>query len=95
MQVAAAPLPRKTREIQNVIIDSTRWNGFKFRNDDIVISTYGKSGTTWTQQIVGELIFRGTASAVFASGSLRGWMLDSFLSNRSWRGSQYSSIAGS
>jgi aryl sulfotransferase len=67
MQVAAAPLPRKTREIQNVIIDSTRWNAFKFRNDDIVIATYGKSGTTWTQQIVGELIFRGTASAVFAS----------------------------
>ena len=73
MQVAAAPLPRKTREIQNVIIDSTRWNAFKFRNDDIVISTYGKSGTTWTQQIVGELIFRGTASAVFA-GAVSPWV---------------------
>lgn len=67
MQPASGALPRKTHEIQNVTCDSTRWNGFKFRADDIIIATYGKSGTTWTQQIVGELIFRGTKPAVFAS----------------------------
>jgi aryl sulfotransferase len=51
--------PRKTREIQNHHIDSTRWNGFPFREDDIVIATWAKSGTTWTQQIVSQLIFGG------------------------------------
>ena len=35
------------------------WNGFAFRDDDIVIGTYAKSGTTWTQQIVGQLVFEG------------------------------------
>ncbi len=39
--------------------DSTMWNDFKFRNDDIIISTYAKSGTTWLQQIVSQLIFNG------------------------------------
>ena len=52
-------LPVKTREIHNHHMDSTIWNDFAFRDDDIVISTYGKSGTTWTQQIVGQLVFGG------------------------------------
>ena len=30
-----------------------------FRDDDIVICTWSKSGTTWTQQIVGQLLFGG------------------------------------
>ena len=51
--------PRKTRELQNHHMDSTVWNDFRFRPDDVVISTYGKAGTTWTQQIVGQLIFGG------------------------------------
>jgi aryl sulfotransferase len=48
--------PEKTREIQTAICDSTRWNGFAFRDDDVVIATWGKSGTTWMQQIVGQLV---------------------------------------
>lgn len=51
--------PRKTRELHNHHIDSTIWNDFAFRPDDVIISTYAKSGTTWTQQIVGQLIFKG------------------------------------
>jgi aryl sulfotransferase len=51
--------PTKTREIQNHHMDSTIWNRFKFRPDDVIISTYAKSGTTWTQQIVSQLIFKG------------------------------------
>jgi len=42
--------------------DSTVWEDFKFRNDDIVIATYAKSGTTWMQQILGQLIFNGDPS---------------------------------
>ena len=51
--------PRKTRDIHNHHFDSTIWDAFEFRDDDIVIGTYAKSGTTWTQQIVGQLIFQG------------------------------------
>ena len=51
--------PRKTRELMNHHMDSTIWNHFKFRDDDIVVATYAKSGTTWTQQIVGQLVFAG------------------------------------
>ncbi|MFA6018184.1 MAG: sulfotransferase domain-containing protein [Patescibacteria group bacterium] len=35
------------------------WNGFPFREDDICIASYAKSGTTWLQQIVAQLIFSG------------------------------------
>ena len=49
----------KTREVHNNHMDSTIWNDFQFRDDDIVIATYGKSGTTWLQQIVSQLIFNG------------------------------------
>jgi aryl sulfotransferase len=49
--------PVKTRELHNHHFDSTMWNGFAFRDDDIVIATYAKSGTTWMQQIISQLIF--------------------------------------
>src|SRR5215471_17528400 len=41
--------PKKTRELQNTLFDSTRWNDFKFRDGHIIVATWGKSGTTWTQ----------------------------------------------
>ena len=59
MTAAEMPWPKKNREIQSAVMDSTRWNGFAFRDDDIVIATWPKSGTTWMQQIVSQLIFRG------------------------------------
>ncbi|SON56840.1 Glycolipid sulfotransferase [Hartmannibacter diazotrophicus] len=59
MHIASDLQPRKQREMQNHHFDSTIWNNFQFRSDDIVIGTYAKSGTTWTQQIVGQLIFNG------------------------------------
>jgi aryl sulfotransferase len=52
-------LPQKTREIHNHHFDSTIWNDLEFRDDDIVIGTYAKSGTTWVQQIVAQLLFDG------------------------------------
>ena len=51
--------PVKTREFNNHHFDSTIWNEFRFRDDDIIISTYAKSGTTWMQQIVAQLLFNG------------------------------------
>jgi aryl sulfotransferase len=37
--------------------DSARWDGFPFRDGDIVISTRSKSGTTWMQMICALLVF--------------------------------------
>jgi aryl sulfotransferase len=51
--------PVKQRELDKWVIDSRRWNNFPFRDDDIVIATWAKSGTTWLQQIVSQLIFAG------------------------------------
>lgn len=59
MSTHAIAWPRKTREIHNNHMDSTAWNDLVFRDDDIVIGTYAKSGTTWTQQIVAQLLFNG------------------------------------
>jgi aryl sulfotransferase len=53
------PWPVKSRELVHWVVDSTRWNGFDFRDDDIVIGTWSKAGTTWMQQIVGQLVFNG------------------------------------
>lgn len=43
-------------------MDSTRWDAYSPRDDDIVISTSIKSGTTWMQVIVRELIVQGLDS---------------------------------
>jgi aryl sulfotransferase len=48
--------PKKTRELHNHHFDSTIWNDLKFRDDDIVVATYGKAGTTWMQQIIGQML---------------------------------------
>ncbi|KAI1267786.1 P-loop containing nucleoside triphosphate hydrolase protein [Xylariaceae sp. FL1019] len=55
------PVPVKTRELQNHHMDSRIWNDFKFRPDDIIISTWAKSGTTWLQQIVSQLLNSGNS----------------------------------
>ena len=52
-------VPRKTRELHSHHFDSTIWNDLRFRDDDIVISTYAKSGTTWMQQIIAQMLFGG------------------------------------
>jgi len=69
-------LPRKTREFHNHHFDSTIWNDFEFRDGDIVIGTYAKSGTTWVQQIVSQLLFDGaeeleTADEIWLTSSTR------------------------
>jgi aryl sulfotransferase len=51
--------PIKGRELHTQLFVSTTWNDFIFREDDIVISTWSKSGTTWVRQIVAQLLFDG------------------------------------
>ena len=48
-------MPVKTREMHSHHFDSTIWNDFEFRDDDIIVSTYAKAGTTWMQQIISQL----------------------------------------
>lgn len=43
--------------VSNLLYNSARWDGFSFRDGDIVIATPGKCGTTWIQRIVSLLIF--------------------------------------
>lgn len=57
---AEIPWPQKRRDIHNHHMDSTVWDGFRFRDGDVVIATYGKSGSTWMQQIVSQLLFDGS-----------------------------------
>ena len=45
------------RVYRGFISDSTRWHRFGFRDDDIIITTPSKCGTTWLQTIVGSLVF--------------------------------------
>jgi aryl sulfotransferase len=51
-------LPERTHTYQNHHMDSTRWDYFSPRPDDIVIATSYKAGTTWTQAIVAHLLFQ-------------------------------------
>jgi aryl sulfotransferase len=58
--------------IKNDVVDSTRWNEFSFREGDVVVATFGKTGTTWVQQIVGQLIFEGAEE--ISIGAISPWI---------------------
>ena len=59
MESKKGKYPLKGREHWHHLLDSTVWNEFNYRDDDIVINAYSKSGTTWVQQIVAQLIWMG------------------------------------
>jgi aryl sulfotransferase len=61
--------PRKSREFENHHFNSRAWNDFSFRPDDIFVATYAKTGTTWMQQIVLQLLFEGREDASVANVS--------------------------
>lgn len=46
---------------QNWAFDASRWNFLQLRDDDIIIATSYKAGTTWMQGIVSNLVFSGEA----------------------------------
>ncbi|THV30801.1 sulfotransferase domain-containing protein [Glycomyces paridis] len=43
---------------QSIFMDNDRWNGVELREDDIIVATPAKCGTTWTQIICALLVFR-------------------------------------
>jgi aryl sulfotransferase len=49
---------REPSAMRAVFDNPRRWQGFEFRDDDIVIATGGKCGTTWMQMQVALLLFR-------------------------------------
>lgn len=54
--MSSPSLPQVLHVYKSYRVDSTRWEVYRPREDDIIISSYLKSGTTWTQSIVRELI---------------------------------------
>jgi aryl sulfotransferase len=56
MALEEAAWPVKSREVETRLMDSRRWNGFAFREGDIVVDTWAKAGTTWMQEILAQLI---------------------------------------
>ncbi len=56
MAITNLTVPSKTRVYQNETVDSRRWEEIPLRNDDIIIATAPKVGTTWMQRIVSLLI---------------------------------------
>lgn len=58
----AQALPQVKHVYQNHILDSTRWTRYESREDDIIIATPYKAGTTWMQNIVRHLVFQGEPS---------------------------------
>ncbi len=61
--------PKKSRELHSHHFDSTIWNDFQFRGNDVIIATYAKSGTTWMQQIVAQMLFNGDPDLAVAEMS--------------------------
>jgi len=67
-----------TNVVRSPVADSRRWNGFEPRDGDIIIATFAKCGTTWTQRIVDLLVFQSPDVRQF--GEISPW-LDSTIFN--------------
>jgi aryl sulfotransferase len=57
----AAVLRQPTRDYRTPLIDNRHWEAFRARPDDIIVATFPKVGTTWTQRIIDMLIWQSTA----------------------------------
>lgn len=49
----------QSEKYNNRFFDSTVWDDFVFREDDIIVASYAKAGTTLLQQILAQMIFSG------------------------------------
>jgi len=70
--------PARTREYRNHHLDSTRWDRFVVRDDDIVVTTAYKAGTTWTQRILAALVF-GPGPLPKTLGEISPWIDSRFM----------------
>lgn len=50
-------LKRKDVDVAHRLMNTTIWDEVPLRDGDIIISSWMKSGTTWLQQIIAQLIF--------------------------------------
>lgn len=64
-----ALLKAPTRRLRSRVFDSARWAGYRPRENDIIIGTYSKCGTTWMQRIVSMLVFKSAAPRPIADVS--------------------------
>jgi len=69
MESGVSRYPIKKREHWHHLLDSTVWNEFNYRQDDIIINAYSKSGTTWVQQIVAQLLWNGAEQVILSDVS--------------------------
>jgi aryl sulfotransferase len=56
-EAALPALPTRTRSYVSYIFESRHWDRYRPRAGDVVISTSYKSGTTWMQNILRQLVF--------------------------------------
>jgi hypothetical protein len=66
-------LPSRAARYVGDITNTSRWDGFEHRSDDIFICTPWKCGTTWTQAIVCMLVF-GRADHGEKPGVISPWV---------------------
>lgn len=57
----AALINAPARSYRSMIMNSARWDGYRPRAGDVIVATYPKCGTTWTQRIVSLLIHQSPA----------------------------------
>lgn len=65
----ADTIPQRTRVYQNHVFDSTHWDQYTPRTGDIIVATSYRSGTTWTQNILLQLVFLGQPKPALADVS--------------------------
>lgn len=61
------------RRYQGFMADSARWERFQLRDDDVIITTPSKCGTTWMQRIVGMLL-RDEVDLGVPMGTISPWL---------------------